>query len=70
MPSFDNPKSVSNACPSISNTMLSGFKSLNIISLLCKSSSASMISDKYNLALSSENLLSFYKALLIFPPGA
>jgi len=39
-PSLDKPKSVNKAYPSASNTILSGLRSLNTISLLCKSSSA------------------------------
>ncbi len=35
-PSFERPKSVKRTWPSASTTTLSGFKSLNIISLLCR----------------------------------
>ena len=44
MPSFDKPKSVNLQCPSESKTTLSGFKSRNIMSLLCKYSNPNKIS--------------------------
>ena len=56
-PSLDNPKSVNKTCPSLSKTIFSGLRSLKMISFLCSSSKAKMISHKYILTLSSENLV-------------
>lgn len=56
IPCLAKPKSVIQACPSLSNTTLEGFKSLNTILLLCKASRARTISQIYILAIGSGNL--------------
>lgn len=69
IPSLDRPKSVNKTCPSGSMTILSGFRSLKITSLLCKSSNANNISHKYNLTNSSGNFFYFYSNSPRSPPA-